>query len=141
AGPLHLVAFLDVLEFAEEHGADAFLFEIQRDAVDAVRELEHLAGHGVVDAVHTRDAVADRDDAADFGDIDVDREAPDLLADDLRNLFCFDVHALIPNPCALSPRAGERFFDAFELARHAAVVDRAADPCDDPADDRRIDFR
>jgi hypothetical protein len=26
------------------------------------------------------------------GDVDVDREAADLLADDLGNLVCFDVH-------------------------------------------------
>ena len=94
AGPLDQVAFLDLLELAEQHGADALLFEVQRDAEHAVRELEHLAGHGVLDAVHARDAVADRDDAADFGDVDVDGEAADLLADDLGYLFGFDVHLL-----------------------------------------------
>ena len=92
AGPLDQIAFLDLLELAEQHRADAFLFEVQRDAEHAVRELEHLAGHGVVDAVHARDAVADRDDAADFGDVDVDRVAPDLLADDLGYFVGFDVH-------------------------------------------------
>ena len=92
AGPLDHVAFLDLLELAEEHRADAFLFEVQRDAEHAVRELEHLARHGVLDAVHARDAVADRDDAADFGHVDVDGVAADLLADDLGNLFGFDVH-------------------------------------------------
>jgi hypothetical protein len=46
----------------------------------------------MLDAVHARDAVANRDDAPDFGDIDVDSEAADLLADDLGNLVCFDVH-------------------------------------------------
>jgi hypothetical protein len=44
--------------------------------------------------MHARDAVANRDDAPDFGDIDVDSEAADLLADDLGNLVCFDVHLL-----------------------------------------------
>ena len=52
------VAFLDVRRVAEEHRADALLFEVQRDAEQAVRELEHLAGHGALDAVHARDAVA-----------------------------------------------------------------------------------
>ena len=94
AGALDLVAFLDLRELAEQHGADALLFEVQRDAEHAVRELEHLAGHRVVDAVDARDAVADRDDAADFGDVDVDGEAADLLADDLGDLFSFDVHRL-----------------------------------------------
>ena len=94
ARPLDEIAFLDLLELAEEHRADALLFEVQRDAEHAVRELEHLAGHRVLDAVHARDAVADRDDAADFGDVDVDGVAADLLADDLGYLFGFDVHRL-----------------------------------------------
>jgi hypothetical protein len=36
--------------------------------------------------MHARDAVADRDDAPDLGDVDVDREAADLFADDLGDL-------------------------------------------------------
>ena len=39
-----------------------------------------------------RDAVAQRDDRADLGDVDVDREAANLLADDLRDVVCLDVH-------------------------------------------------
>ena len=91
-GSLDGVAFLDLAEFAEEHRADAFLFEVQRDAEHAVRELEHLAGHRVLDAVHACDAVTDRDDAPDFGDVDIDGIAADLVADDFGNLFGFDVH-------------------------------------------------
>ena len=75
AGALDRVAFLDLLEVAEQHRADAFLFEVQRDAEHAVRKLEHLAGHRALDAVHARDAVADRDDRADFGDVDVARRS------------------------------------------------------------------
>ena len=59
AGPLDRVAFLDLVVLAEQHDADAVLLEVQRDAEDAVRELQHLAGHGPLDAVHARDAVAD----------------------------------------------------------------------------------
>ena len=93
ARALHLIAFLDLGELAEEHRADALLLEVQRDAEHAVRELEHLARHRVLDPVHARDAVADGDDAADFGDIDVDGETANLLADDLGNFFSLDVHA------------------------------------------------
>ena len=92
AGPLDDVAFLDLGVLAEQHRADAVLFEVQRDAEDAVRKLEHLAGHGPLDAVNARDAVAKRDDAADFGDVDLDRVAADLVADDLGNFFSFDFH-------------------------------------------------
>ena len=94
AGAFDEIPFLDVLEFAEQHRADAFLLEVQRDAEHAVRELEHLARHRVVDAVHARDAVANRDDAADLGHVNVDGVAADLLADDFGYLFGFDVHRL-----------------------------------------------
>ncbi len=104
AGALHDVAFLDLRVLAEQHGADAVFLEVQRDAEDAVRKLEHLAGHGALDAVHARDAVAERHDAADFGDVHLDGVAADLLADDLGNFFSFDVHNLVcrgaPPPCA-----------------------------------------
>ena len=90
--PLDLVAFADGRRFAEQHRADAVFFEVQRDAEHAVRELEHLAGHRALDAVDAGDAVADRDHGADFRDIHVDRQAPDLVADDLRNVVSLDVH-------------------------------------------------
>ena len=93
------------VELAEQHGADALLLEVQRDAEDAVRELEHLAGHGALDAVHARDAVADRDDAADLGHVHVHGEAADLVADDLGDFFGFDVHRMIVVCTALRPTA------------------------------------
>ena len=104
AGALDDVAFLDLGVVAEQHRADAFLFQVQRDAEDAVRELEHLAGHRLFDAVDARDAVADRHDGADFGHVDVDGIAADLVADDLGDFFCFDVHlfpgrSAPPAPC------------------------------------------
>ena len=101
--------FLDLAVLAEQHRADAVLLEVQRDAEHAVRELEHLAGHGALDAVHARDAVADRHDGADLGDVDVDGVAADLVADDLGDFFGFDVHELmlsvatVLNPRILNP--------------------------------------
>jgi hypothetical protein len=86
------VAFLDRLVIAQQHRADAFLLEVERDPEDAVRELEHLAGHGPFDAVHARDPVADGDDAADFGHVDLDGVAADLVANNLGDLFGFDIH-------------------------------------------------
>ena len=101
AGALDDVAFLDLRVLAQQHGADAVFFEVQRDAEHAVRKLEHLAGHGALDAVHAGDAVAERHDAADLGDVDLDGVAADLVADDLGNFFSFDVHNFIvvgPHP-------------------------------------------
>ena len=89
---LDRVAFLDFLVVAEEHRANAFFFEVQRDAEDAVRELEHLSSHRLLDAMHAGDTVAYRDDGAHFGDVDVDGIAANLVADDSGNLFGFDIH-------------------------------------------------
>ena len=72
--------------------ADAVLLEVQRDAEQAVGKLEHLAGHGLVHALDARDAVADRHDGADFGDVDVEREAAQLFPDDPRDVVCLDAH-------------------------------------------------
>ena len=101
-----------------------------------------------LDAVHARDAVADRHDRADFGDVDVDGVVADLVADDLGDLFGLDVHefsvlADVPGLVARSRRSCQRAASshAARAARDAAVVDRAADARDDAADDRRIDPR
>ena len=42
AGALDQVALLDEGVLAEQHGADVVLFEVERQADDVVRELEHL---------------------------------------------------------------------------------------------------
>ncbi len=90
-GALHLVPFLDLLEVAQQHRADALLLEVQRDAEHPVRELEHLAGHRALEAVHARDAVADGDDGADFRDVDGRREAADLVANEFGDFVRSDV--------------------------------------------------
>ena len=92
ASALDLVALLELVELAEQHHADAVLFEIQGDAEQTVGKLQHLAGHGLVHALHARNAVAHRDDRADFGDVDVEREAAQLFADDPRDVVCLDAH-------------------------------------------------
>ena len=93
ARPLDGVAFLDVRRVAEQHGADALLFEVQRDAEQPVRELEHLAGHRALDAVNARDAVADRHDRAHFGDVHINGVVADVVADDLGDFFGLDLHS------------------------------------------------
>src|SRR5690606_9746578 len=91
-GALDLIAFLQEVVLAEEHRADTVLLEIERDAVQPVRELEHLASHGALDPLNARDAVAHRDDRADFGDVNVEREAAQLLPDDPGDVVCLDGH-------------------------------------------------
>ncbi len=89
------IAFLDARRVAEENGADAFLFEIQRDAEQPVRELDHFAGHGAFDAVDASDTVAARDDGPYFRDVDVRGIVTDPIADDLGDFFGLDLHSWV----------------------------------------------
>ena len=57
AGALDRVALDDLLPVAEQHGADVVGLEVQRQAGDAVRQLEHLERHAVLEAVDAGDAV------------------------------------------------------------------------------------
>ena len=66
AGAFDRVALGQVLVFAEHHRADRILFKVQRQAESVVGEFQHLALHGVGQAVNARDAVGQHDDAA-FG--------------------------------------------------------------------------
>ncbi len=58
----------------------------------AVGELEQLAGHGLVEAVHAGDAVAHRQDGAGLLDGELGLVALDLLADDAADLVGSDFH-------------------------------------------------
>ena len=72
AGAAHGLALLHVLPLAEERGPDVVLLEVERDAGDAVLELEHLERERVLEAVHAGDAVADLEDGADLGQVGLD---------------------------------------------------------------------
>ena len=58
AGALDLVAFLDGLRVAEQHGADVVLFEVQHHPVHLMRKFEQLAERGVLQSVDSGDTVA-----------------------------------------------------------------------------------
>ena len=57
-GALDLVAFLDRLRVAEEHGADVVLFEVHHQPEDLMRKFEQLAERGILQAVDSGDTVA-----------------------------------------------------------------------------------
>src|SRR4030095_5091521 len=119
-GALDRVAFLDRAVLAEQHGADLVLLEVEHHADDIARELQQLAGHRLLEAVHARDAVADLDHAADLLQVDLRLEARELALDDLADLSGLD-HAGSPLPF---PQA---FPHPRELAIETAVHDHAAD--------------
>ena len=92
-GALDGVALDDLLPVAEEHDADVVGLEVQREAGDVVGELEHLERHAVLEAVDARDAVGDRQDGADLGELGLARvEALDAALQDAGDLVGLDLH-------------------------------------------------
>ena len=64
---------------AEERDADVVLLEVEREADDAVVELEHLERHAVLEPVDAGDAVAELEHGADLGEVRLDVELLDPL--------------------------------------------------------------
>ena len=92
AGAADRLALLDLVPLAEERGADVVLLEVEREADDAVLELEHLEREAVLEAVDAGDAVADLQHGADLGEVRLDVEVLDPLAQDRRDLFGAKLH-------------------------------------------------
>src|SRR5690606_14356531 len=92
AGALDGVAFLDVAVGAEDDDADIVGLEVQRHAADAARELDHLAGLDVVEAVDAGDAVTDGQDLPDLGDLGLLAEILDLIFQNCGNFRSADIH-------------------------------------------------
>ena len=80
-GAPHLVAFLDLGEVAQQHGAHLVFLQVHGDARHVVRELDQLARHDLFQAMDAGDAVAHGDDRADLGDVDRPLVVLDLLAE------------------------------------------------------------
>jgi len=91
-GALDEVALLDEGVLAEEHGADVVFFEVEGQADDVVRELEHLHGQAVAQAVDTSDPVADLEDGPDLFDLDLGLVVLDLGFEDRGDLFGSQLH-------------------------------------------------
>ena len=78
AGALDGVALGDVLPLAEQHRADVVGLEVQREAGDAVGQLEHLERHAVLQAVQARDAVGHRQHGAHLGQLGRSASSPSM---------------------------------------------------------------
>src|SRR5581483_4633935 len=92
-GAADRLALLDVLPFAEERGTDVVLLEVERDADDAVLELEPLERYAVLEPVHARDAVTDLEHGADLGEVGLHVVLLDPLLEDRGDLFGAQLHA------------------------------------------------
>ena len=120
---------------AEQHGADLVFFQVHGDAGHVVRKFDEFAGHDFFQAVNSGNAVAHRDHAAHFADVDGALVVFDFLAE---NAGDFVRSNMSHNSFRLTFRA-EAPAEAVQLAAHAAVVDRGTDARHHAADERSID--
>ena len=86
AGRLDRVALLDLVDLAEDDGADRVLVEVQREAERAALELEQLVDRGVGQAGDAGDPVADLEHPPDAGLVERRRERLDVPAQRRRDL-------------------------------------------------------
>jgi len=81
---VHLVILFDCGDITEQYGTDFVLFEVLGHAINGLTtgciEFEELALHGVLQTVDARNAVAHRDNGADFACLDIGRQRIQLLA-------------------------------------------------------------
>jgi hypothetical protein len=91
AGALYLIAFADLGVIAQQHGAHLGLVQVHRQAGNAVRKLEHLARHYLVQPMQARNAVAQRDHRSDLVDLHALLVVLNLLAEQLGYLIRVDL--------------------------------------------------
>ena len=82
--------------FAEQRSADVILFEVERNAVNAMGKLKQLTGGDFVESVHAGDTVAGRKHRADFLDLNRFFVIANLLFDDSADLRRADFHIDAP---------------------------------------------
>jgi len=92
ARALDRVALAHLFKVTQQRDADVVLFQVQHQADDVVAKVQQLAGHGRLQAIHARDAVAGLQHGAGLHDGDLLIESFDLLADDLADFFGADLH-------------------------------------------------
>ncbi len=107
ASALDGVAFLNGGCLSHYHHAHVVLFEVQRDSLGAVGELNELAEGDLAEAVGAGNSVTDAQNGANLGEILVAGGGADLVLDDPANLICTYVHvylvskkSLVDPPCA-----------------------------------------
>ena len=133
-GALDFVAFLDLRVVAQQHRADLVFFQVHGDARHVVRELDQFAGHDLFQAVDSGDTVAHRDHRANLGDVDRALVVLDLLAQNTGNFVRSNMSHISFRLSFRTQAPSQR----LQLAAHAAVVNRGADPRHRAADQRFV---
>merc|ERR1719482_525784 len=80
------VALHDSAVIAEDHDPDVVGLEVERHALEARRELNHLTCFHRFQTVDTGDTISDREDTSDLLDALMLREVRDALRQNLREL-------------------------------------------------------
>ena len=88
AGPANEVAFLDAGVGAHDDHADVVLFEVERDALHPVGELDQLRRADAAQSVDAREVGAHFDHGTDFVFANVAFERRDLLFEDSGDFVC-----------------------------------------------------
>ena len=131
AGRADLVALLQRRVVAEDDDADVGFLEAQRQAGDAVAEVEHLVEHDVAETFDTGDAVADL-----ANDADAPFDGGGLGAADLRFDFLEQAGHMSPQPSTTDPP--ESSCQRRQTALDASVVDVAPGPEPHASDQARV---
>jgi hypothetical protein len=92
AGATDDVPLADVDVLAHHGDPDVVLLEVEDEPLQITGKIDELPGHGLVEPVDARDPVADRQDRAGLGDVDLPLVVLDLLSDDLADLRCLQLH-------------------------------------------------
>ena len=100
-----------------------------------MRQVEHLHGQGVAQAVDAGDAVADLEDGADLLDFDLGLVVLDLASQDRGDLFGTKLHVLPPLTSAVLIAVVE----LLQAPTQAAVDQEVVDAQHEPAQDVGID--
>jgi hypothetical protein len=94
AGTFNLIAFANFCVLTKQNDADLALFQVQREAHNLVGKREELARHYALQTMNASDAITDGNYGTDFAHIDSGAITINLLADNLADLVCFDLHAV-----------------------------------------------
>src|SRR5262249_28610388 len=91
-GATDLVALADLRLLAHDRYADVVFLQVEDETVDVVRKLDQLTGSDAIEPVDAGDAVAARQDHARFANLELLLVVPDLIADDVADLRCSNLH-------------------------------------------------
>ncbi len=105
-GTPHQVTLADVEGLAHHRDADVVFLEVQHHSLHIAGKLDELSGHGGLETVDARDAVAERQHGAGLGDVDLAAVLLDLALQDVGDLTGLDVHSLRSSPILRSRALG-----------------------------------